>query len=83
MRRDILAISQKERQKHHLLKMVIEVKTNLKEAIRMMMVSYPHAKGLKRKVKTTGARGLVHGNRGRPSPRALNPECARRIIMLS
>jgi len=38
---------------------------------------------LKRKLVIEGARGLVHGNRGRPSARALHPELANRIIALS
>ncbi len=76
-------MSQKERQRYHLLQMVIEGKTTLKEASRLMRVSYRHAKRLKRKLISEGARGLVHGNRGRPSPRALNSELADKILDLS
>jgi molybdenum-dependent DNA-binding transcriptional regulator ModE len=83
MRRDIIAMSQKERQRYHLLKMVIEGKITLKDAGRVMEISYRHAKRLKRKLISEGAKGLVHGNRGRPSPRALNAELAQRIIALS
>ena len=36
-----------------------------------------------KKLINEGARGLVHGNRGRPSPKALNHELAQRIIELS
>jgi len=32
MKKDIIAMSQKERQRYHLLKMVLESKTTLKEA---------------------------------------------------
>jgi transposase len=83
MRRDIIAMSQKERQRFHLLKMVLESKATLKQASRMMRVSYRHAKRLKKRLISEGARGLVHGNRGRPSARALHPELAERIIELS
>jgi len=76
-------MSQKERQRFHLLKMVLESKTTLKHASRMMRVSYRHGKRLKRKLATEGAGGLVHGNRGRPSAKALHPELAKRIIELS
>jgi len=69
-------MSQKERQRYHLLQMVLESKTTLKEASRLMGVSYRHAKRLKRKLISEGAKGLIHGNRGRPSPRALNRELA-------
>ncbi len=76
-------MSQKERQRYHLLKMVVEGKTTLKYASSVMGVSYRHGKRLKRKLVIEGARGLVHGNRGRPSGRAFHPELAKRIIELS
>ena len=76
-------MSQKERQRHHLLKMVLEGKNTLKDAGNRMGVSYRHAKRLKKRFITEGAKGLVHGNRGRPSPRALNHRLAERIIELS
>ena len=83
MRKDIIAMSQKERQRFHLLKMVLGSKITLKQASGVMGVSYRHAKRLKKKLATEGARGLVHGNRGRPSARALDPELCKRIIELS
>jgi transposase len=83
MRRDIIGMSQRERQRYHLLKMVLERKITLQDAGRLMEISYRHAKRLKRKLVSEGARGLVHGNRGRPSPRALNGALAQRIIALS
>ncbi|UCG66188.1 MAG: hypothetical protein JSW12_03910, partial [Deltaproteobacteria bacterium] len=55
----------------------------MNDAGKRMGVSYRHAKRLKQKLKALGARGLVHGNRGRPSPRALNRERAEWIIELS
>ena len=76
-------MSQRERQRYHLLKMVVEGKTTLKYASSVMGVSYRHGKRLKRKLVIEGARGLVHGNRGRPSGRAFHPELANRIITLS
>jgi transposase len=83
MKKDIIAMSQKERQRYHLLQMVLESKTTLKEASRLMGVSYRHARRLKKKLATEGARGLIHGNRGRPSARALSRELEKRIIELS
>jgi transposase len=83
MKKDILTMSQKERQRYHLLQMGIEGKTTLKEASRLMRISYRHAKRLKKKLISEGARGLVHGNRGRPSPRALNSELVEKILDLS
>jgi len=76
-------MSQKERQRYHPLQMVIEGKTTLKEASRLMRVSCRHAKRLKKKLNSEGARGLIHGNRGRPSLMALSHEPAETILDLS
>jgi len=83
MERDIIAMSQRERQRFHLLEMAIGGKITLKDAGKRMGVSYRHAKRLKKKLVTEGAKGLVHGNRGRPSPKALSSELAERILKLS
>jgi len=76
-------MSQKERQRYHLLQMVLDGKSTLKDAGKRMAVSYRHGKRLKKRLITEGAKGLMHGNRGRPSPKALNRELAERIIELS
>jgi len=76
-------MSQKERQRYHLLKMVIGGKITLKETDTLMGVSYRQAKRLKRRLISEGAKGLIHGNRGRPSPRALSHELAETILELS
>jgi DNA-directed RNA polymerase specialized sigma subunit len=47
MEKDILNMSQKERQRYHLLQMVLDGKNNLKDAGKRMGVSYRHAKRLK------------------------------------
>jgi transposase len=83
MRKDIIAMSQKERQRYHLLKMVIGGKSTLKETGSLMGVSYRQAKRLKKKLIIEGAKGLIHGNRGRPSPKALSRELVEKILELS
>jgi len=83
MKGDIIAMSQKERQRYHLLKMVIGGRVTLKETSSVIGISYRQAKRLKKRLKTLGAKGLIHGNRGRPSARELHPELATRIIALS
>ena len=64
MEKDIVAMSQRERQRFHLLEMAIGGKITLKDAVKRMGVSYRHGKRLKKKLVTEGAKGLVHGNRG-------------------
>ncbi|UCG65764.1 MAG: hypothetical protein JSW12_01545 [Deltaproteobacteria bacterium] len=57
MERDIIAMGQRERQRFHLLEMVIGGKTTLKGASMLMGVSYRHAKRLKKKLISEGAKG--------------------------
>ncbi len=76
-------MSQKERQRYHLLEMVIGGKITLKETDKQMGVSYRQAKRLKRTLISEGAKGLIHGNRGSPSPRALSRELVEKILDLS
>lgn len=83
MRKGILGMSQKERQRYHVLKTVLDGRITLKEAGQAMGVSYRHAKRLKKRLELHGARGLIHGNRGRPAPNAVKPAVKERIIELS
>jgi len=54
----------------------------LKDAGERIEACYRHAKRLKRRFRLYGAKGLIHGNRGRPSPNALDHELAKNIIEL-
>jgi len=63
--------------------MVIGGKSTLKETGNLMGVSYRQAKRLKKRLISEGAKGLIHGNRGRPSPRALSRELVEKILDLS
>ena len=55
----------------------------MKETGNLMGVSYRQAKRLKKRLISEGAKGLIHGNRGRPSPRALSRELVEKILDLS
>jgi len=55
-------MSQKERQRYHLLRMVIDGKITLKETDSLMGVSYRQAKRLKKKLISEGAKGLIQGD---------------------
>lgn len=83
MRGDILRLSGKERQRGHLLQMAAEGRVTLREAGVCMGVSYRHAKRLKRRYVMYGARGIIHGNRNRSSPNAMDPAVKERILELS
>jgi len=55
-----------------------------REGAEALAVSLRQFKRLRSRVRTQGARGLVHGNRGRPSPRRLDETLRQRVVeMLS
>lgn len=77
-----IKIRQKDIERLHLLKMVLESKMTLVEAAVALQVSYRHAKRLK-KAAMEGIKGLVHGNQKR-SPSNKTDEAVRdRVIALS
>ncbi len=66
-------MSEKERTRYHLMRLVKSGRLSLKEASDKMGLSYRQSKRVKKRFIEAGARGLIHGNRGRASPRALEP----------
>lgn len=83
MERDIVSMSQKELSRYQLLGLVEAGRITLKEASERMGLSYRQARRWKKRYLEAGAGGLVHGNRGRPSPRGLSPGLRARILELS
>ena len=81
-RRDI-EISQKDLNRHHVLKMVLENKLGLSEAAKTLGVSYRHAKRLRKKLSEKGVAGLSHGNRGRDPANKTPEELKSRVMALS
>ena len=65
-----LLMSAKERERLVVLSEVEAGRLKLKEASVKLGLSYRHAKRVYKAFREEGAGGLVHGNRGRPSPRA-------------
>jgi transposase len=63
---------------------LVEVgKITLGEAGEKMGVSYRQAKRIRRAVKQKGAKGLIHGNVGRPPPNRISEALRQRILDLS
>jgi len=76
-------MSQTERQRYHVLEMVISGRLTLKKGCHIMGISYRQAKRLKKRFEDCGAAELIHGNRGRASPHAMAPATREAIIRLS
>jgi len=63
---------------------LVEVgKITLKEAGEKIGVSYRQAKRIRRAVRQKGAKGLIHGNVGRPPPNRISEALRRRVLELS
>jgi transposase len=81
--KDVLAMSQRQRQRFHLLQMVIKGALSLVQAAAAMLVSYRHAKRLMARFRKRAAAGLIHGNRGRPPANRLPTALREKILSLS
>ena len=62
-------MGQKQLHRWHMMKMAEVGKITLKEAGEKLGVSYRQAKRIRRAIRDRGMKGLIHGNRGRPSHR--------------
>ncbi len=76
-------MGQRELKRWHLMKMVEVGKITLREAGEKIGVSYRQAKRIGRAIRERGIKGLVHGNRGRPSNNRLKESLRERVLKLS
>jgi transposase len=76
-------MGQKQLQRWHLMKMVEVGKITLKEAGERIGVSYRQAKRIGRVIREKGMKGLVHGNRGRPSNHRIKESLREKVLALS
>ena len=76
-------MGQRELKRWHLMKMVETGKISLKEAGEKIGVSYRQAKRIGRAIRERGIKGLIHGNRGRPSNNRLKESLRERVLRLS
>ena len=60
-------MSNKELSKYEIITQCLNKKLNSTEASKILRVSTRHIRRLKKKVRERGAKGLIHGNRGRKS----------------
>jgi transposase len=65
------------------MKMVEAGKITLREAGERIGVSYRQAKRIGRAIRERGIKGLVHGNRGRPSNNRLKESLREKVLALS
>lgn len=75
-------MSQKEAPRAGLIQTVLAGRATNREAAASLKLSVRQFRRLRARYRAAGAAGLLHGNRGRPSPRRLPEEMAERISCL-
>src|SRR4030066_2328078 len=83
MEQEKILMWQRELKRWHLMELVKAGKITLREAGEKIGVSYRQAKRIGRAIRERGIRGLVHGNRGRPSNNRLNESLRKKVLKLS
>ena len=75
-------MSQKEMKKYDVIKKLINKELNGSDAAKLLDLTTRHVRRLKKKVNEKGIKGLIHGNRGKPSNRIMPDKEKRKIINL-
>jgi transposase len=78
-----IKISEKQIQRHHLLRMVLENRISLADASEKMGLSYRQAKRVVKSFVEVGVAGLVHGNSGKTPWNKTADGVRERIVELS
>lgn len=73
MTEPLIRMSQKEMSRADVISRLIRKEINGTEASKQLQLSVRQVRNLKGKVKRSGIKALIHGNRGRPSNRAIDP----------
>jgi Helix-turn-helix domain len=77
---DRIAMSQRERDVLGIMRAVVSGERTQAEAARLLHKSVRQVRRLQRKLKTQGDGALVHGLRGQPSNRRLEPTLRRQVL---
>lgn len=77
-----ITMSARELDRYEVIQRLIRKELNGTDAAQLLHLSVRQVKRLKRQARRQGARGLVHGNRGKPSNRRVPMTERRRVIEL-
>jgi transposase InsO family protein len=83
MRHEDIQMSQRELQRYHLLRSVLDGKLTLMAAATALGISLRQARRLKGKVATHGARGVTHGNAGHAPAHTVPLALCAHVVTLS
>ena len=80
MKKGILKMSQKERDRLRILSRVKAGEMIIKKASELLEISYRQCKRIYKRYREEGERGLIHRSRGRPSNRRKDPAIREAVI---
>jgi len=83
MKGDRIILSQRQMQRFQVMSLVEAGKITLKEAAEKIGRSYRQTKRIRKKVQEKGARGLIHGNTGKPSNHRMKEGIKAKVLQLS
>lgn len=82
MREELITLTKKELERLAIVRRVMKRELKQKAAAELLDISTRQVRNLVRKVERDGARGLAHGNRGKPSPKRMAQTLVDRIVTL-
>jgi predicted DNA-binding protein (UPF0251 family) len=82
MHEDIITMSKRELERYPVIERSLKREITQAKAGELLELSERHIRRLVKRARLKGVRGLVHGNRGRPSPRKMSVEVEERIASI-
>src|SRR5918999_5629495 len=83
MKQRELRVSQREVQRMHVVRLTIEGRESVGGGAKLLGISPRQIKRLRRKMKTGGVEGLLHGNRGKPAWNKTVSEKIKQVLQLA
>src|SRR4030042_6546561 len=80
MNGDMIMTTSRDREKIKIMDSVIKKHITLKDAAKILSLSYRQTKRLKKAYKEKGEKGLIHKSRGKSSHRKISDEIVKKII---
>jgi hypothetical protein len=82
MQEDIIATTGRELERYQVIERTLMRDVTQAKAGELLGLNERHIRRHVKRVRLKGIQGLVHGNRGRPSPRKMNPGLVERIASI-
>lgn len=80
MTQELISMSQKELSRYEIITQLIAQKINGAMAAKLLNLTVRQIQNLKARAKKFGAKGLIHGSRGRESNRKIKPEILEQAV---